>query len=76
MLLTSITYHYMTFLVLIASGQVLPPRMDLAQWSLIWPASGEVSFPPVVPVTGDEVTCRIADKSDWLPFSDVRKPWR
>jgi hypothetical protein len=50
--------------------------MDLARWSLIWPTSGEVSFPPAAPVTGDEVTRRIADQSDWLPFSDVRKLWR
>jgi hypothetical protein len=75
-LLTSITYHYITLFVLISDGQVLPPSMDLAKWSLLWPCSGDVSFPPALAVTGAEVTRRIADQRDWLPFSDTGRAWR
>jgi hypothetical protein len=57
------------------SGQVLPPHIDWQRWSLIWPSRGEISFPPAVPVSGAEVTKRIADQSDWMPFSDVARIW-
>jgi hypothetical protein len=75
-LLTSITFRYLTLLVLITDGQVLPPRLDITRWDLMWPVSGEISFPPPVAATGSEVTKRITNHEDWLPFSDVKRPWR
>jgi hypothetical protein len=68
-MLTAITYHYLTLLTFITDtpGQVSPP-IPIKQWSLIWPPSGRtVEYPPMEPLTGSQLTSTFTDLSKWLP---------
>ena len=70
-MLTAITYHYVTFLILLTSTPMMPPPMSFDHWCRIWPVTGSVSFPPLAPVESSDLTSRLLDHSDWLPSSQV-----
>jgi hypothetical protein len=68
-LLTAITYHYITWRVFITDtpGQMAPP-VPIDQWSHIWPLNGSsVEYPPMHKVTGSKLTSMFTDLGRWLP---------
>jgi hypothetical protein len=71
-LLVSIIYHFVTFLVFITDrpGQ-MPPPIPLDGWVLIAPAFGVVEYPPMRMVLGTEVTQILRVHSNWLPMVNI-----
>ncbi len=70
-LLTIVVYHYLTLLIFITDSpgqQVAPPiRFDL--WSRLWPVSGStVEYPPMLAISGHEVTATLTEPRRWIPF--------
>ncbi len=64
---TAIVYHQVTFLVFITDspGQQAPP-LPLDRWTLLWPAWGDVDYPPPALVDGNELTRTMTDHR-WMP---------
>jgi hypothetical protein len=72
-LLTSIVYHNISFLVFITDppGQVWPPPLSPAQWTRVWPSFGQVEYPPMSSVRGTELTEIFTRLGRWMPPVNV-----
>lgn len=66
--LVSIVYHWVTFLIFITDrpGQQ-PPPLPLDRWSLLWPVRGQVEYPPLATLNGNELTRTMVEHGHWLP---------
>jgi hypothetical protein len=65
--LTAIVYHTVTFLVFITDspGQA-PPPLPLDRWVLLSPRAGDVDYPPMAAVDGNELKATMTDHR-WIP---------
>lgn len=64
----AITWHYLTLLVYVGTPGRLGPVLPVDQWTPISPCSEKgIEYPPMRPVSADELNSRLTDQRDWLP---------
>jgi len=68
-LIAAITWHYLTLLVYISDTPgKLGPQLPLDRWSVVWPcAASGFDYPPMSPVTQEELNAVVSDHRSWLP---------